>query len=452
MFGHCGRRIERCNFAASWLRTRDIPGIIGEHACLEVFMRHAKKMGIRIASLLFATGLVGASAIIGCGSEVSGGGDTSSSSGSSGSGSGSSSGGAMCGEFSTPMRSCYTLEQIEYQINNPFPGGDVDPDAGTDAGPDGGGVMLTECPEPSVVQNGCCNKGVAGPEIEGDLCCYWFCEGACCGRAFTIDGHARVADTTLRDDWCAAWSADANDLDEVTKRALADAWRADAQMEHASVASFARFTLELLALGAPADIVAASQSASLDEVEHARLCFALASRFSGQAQGPGPLDMAGALRVTSLAECAGWTVIEGCIGETIAALTARAQLDVAQDEDARRALVRIAEDEEAHAALAWRFVAWALSVGGAPVRAAVAQAFDEGMRQVGAHRNAEVPGIDEAAWRHFGRLLPSEMDGVALAALEEAIAPNARLLLEQAGRLSAKSADQALSASSNTFA
>lgn len=323
---------------------------------------------------------------------------------------------------------------MENALNFP-PGEPFDPDAGP---PDGGYIMFTECPDPSMARDGCCNSGVAGPEIEGDLCCYYFCDGPCCGRAFTIDGHARVADTTERADWCAEWSVQTNDIDDVTRGALADAWRADAQMEHASVASFARFTLELLALGAPADLVAASQSASLDEVEHARLCFALASRFSGQAHGPGPLDMAGALRGTSLAECAGFAVIEGCIGETIAALTARAQLDVAKDEDARRALLRIAEDEEAHAALAWRFVAWALSAGGAPVRAAVAQAFDEGMRKARAHRNAEVVGIDEVAWRHFGRLTAAEMDRVTADALEEAIAPNVRLLLEKRATLSDK--------------
>jgi hypothetical protein len=152
--------------------------------------------------------------------------------------------------------------------------------------------------------------------------------------------------------------------------------------------------------------------------------------------------MAGALRGTSLAECAGWTVIEGCIGETIAALTARAQVDVAEDEDVRKVLLRIAEDEERHAALAWRFVAWALSTGDEPVRLAVAQAFDEGMRQVRGYRNAEVPGINEIAWHHFGRLTGNEMDGVALQAVNEAILPNvAMLLMDKPNFLSDKRPD-----------
>lgn len=400
-------------------------------------MHHAKQMGLRIAALLFAAGFVSVTSVMGCSGEVTnssgsagnGGNGGNGTSASSTSSNGSTSGGATCPTGNAPSRQCFTLDQIENQINNPFPGGDVGADGGTDAGPADGGVMLTECPEPSMVMNGCCNKAVSGPEMDGDLCCYYFCEGACCGRPFTIDGHARLADTMDRNDWCTDWSALTNELDEATKDALYAVWRADAQMEHASVASFARFTLQLLALGAPADVVMASQSASLDEVEHARLCFALASRFAGRAIGPTALDMASALPPTTLAECAGWTVIEGCIGETIAALTARAQLEWAQDEDTRAALLRIAEDEEKHAAVAWRFVAWALSIGDTSVQHAVEQAFAQGVRQVREHRNAVVSGIDEHAWHHFGRLSANEMDRVAWQALDEAIVPNVALLM-----------------------
>lgn len=421
-------------------------------------MQHAKQFGIRLATVLFATGFLSAATVIGCGTSVEIGGGGSGNSGNSGgggsggsngstssSGNGSTSGAPMCSFGGVPQRQCFTLDQIENQINNPFPGGEVGVDGGTDAGPDGGGVMLTECPEPSIVRDGCCNAGVSGPEIEGDLCCYYFCTGACCGRAFTIEGQARVAETMAREDWCVNDSTAPNDLDDITRSALAEAWRTDAQMEHASIASFARFTLELLALGAPADLISSSQSASLEEVQHARLCFALASRFSGRAIGPGPLDMTHALRENSLAECAGWTVIEGCIGETIAALTARAQLDVAEDEETRRALSQIAEDEERHAALAWRFVAWALSTGGASVRASVQQAFAEGMQQVRAHRNAEMPSIDESLWHRFGRLTGREMDKVSELALTDAILPNVAILL-------ATPTNQVATASSNTFA
>src|SRR5262249_14490654 len=60
------------------------------------------------------------------------------------------------------------------------------------------------CAEAPQVQNSCCNPAIAGPIGEEDQCCYWFCEGACCGRPFVVEGTARVARVTERSDWGAA--------------------------------------------------------------------------------------------------------------------------------------------------------------------------------------------------------------------------------------------------------
>ncbi|MFT3766614.1 MAG: ferritin-like domain-containing protein [Minicystis sp.] len=286
------------------------------------------------------------------------------------------------------------------------------------------------CPAASQVEDGCCNPAMAGPFEKDGQCCYWFCDGTCCGRPFTVAGHARVAGVMERADWSAKEQAGPVALDPRSRAAIVEAWIADAQMEHASVASFARFTLELLALGAPADLVADSQRASLDEVEHARLCFGIAARLGERSFGPAPLDLAGALRGGSLAESAACAVREGCIGETLASLMARAQLDHAKDEGVRRALARIADDEEAHAALAWRFVAWAIALGGEPVRAAVTEAFADGARQMRAQQAAPIAdGVDEASWHRFGRLTPAEADAVTTTALDDVIAPCADMLL-----------------------
>ncbi|MFZ5897429.1 MAG: hypothetical protein ACOY0T_40625 [Myxococcota bacterium] len=72
------------------------------------------------------------------------------------------------------------------------------------------------------------------------------------------------------------------------RNALSDEWARAACFEHASIASFNRFSLELLALGAPGDLVERANRAALDEVRHARLCFALASVYAGDDFGPGP--------------------------------------------------------------------------------------------------------------------------------------------------------------------
>jgi len=283
-----------------------------------------------------------------------------------------------------------------------------------------------------LVQNTCCNPAAAGPTKKNGECCYVFCEGACCGRPFVVEGRTRVANDTRRADWlrseklAIATPSDlgAEDLDEPTRAALARAWLRDARMEHASIASFARFTLELLAVGAPADLVARAQRAGFDEVVHAELCFSMATRYSGEPLGPGCLDVSGAMPNLSLAECAADAVREGCIGETIAALMAREQSAVATDPDAARTLEHIASDEARHAELAWSFVRWALATGGSEVRQRVELAFRQGV----AAARSEIPvadaqGVNARAWRRHGRLDDQEARAVLLAALDEIVEP-----------------------------
>jgi hypothetical protein len=152
-------------------------------------------------------------------------------------------------------------------------------------------------------------------------------------RPFLVGSSMRSARSEVRDDWTAA-HPDADDaaLDAVTKRELARAWLADALEEHASIAAFARFTMLMLSVGAPPELVVASQRASIDEVAHARDCFALAQRYGASAAGPGELDVHDALGPMSLADLAALTAEEGCVGETLAT----EQLERAVDPGARR--------------------------------------------------------------------------------------------------------------------
>ncbi len=139
---------------------------------------------------------------------------------------------------------------------------------------------------------------------------------------------------------------------------LARVWLDDARLEHASVAAFARATIELMAVGAPADLIAAHQRAALDEIEHARLCFALGSAYAGEPVEPGPLP-ALAPRAPDLERLARDTFVEGCVGETISALAAARAARGAE----RGVWRRLATDEADHAALAWRTLAWLVSRG-----------------------------------------------------------------------------------------
>jgi hypothetical protein len=240
------------------------------------------------------------------------------------------------------------------------------------------------------------------------------------GRPFVVDDEVRTAAVVGRDDWCEAIAVEA--VPAATRARLAEAWARDGAYEHASVASFARFVLELLAVGAPPELVLAGQAALADEVRHARACFGLASAYAGTPVGPGPLAVEGSLAgPCDLAALAGATAVEGCINETIAALVASTAAELADDPAVRSRLTAIAADERRHAALAWRTVAWALGRGDAAVREAVARAF------------ACAPTVDDDAGEDgleaHGRLSRRARVAVARVAWRDIIAPQAAALL-----------------------
>ena len=183
-----------------------------------------------------------------------------------------------------------------------------------------------------------------------------------CGRPFLVDEAPRFADVTPRTDWLdLSLAPSLAGLSPLKRAELAAHWSRLGQMEHASIAAFARFNLQLLALGAPSDLVEACNQALIDETAHAKLCFAFASAYAGTKLGPGKLDMSHCFEETTLLSVTQLVVSEGCIGETVAALEALEDADRATDPVVKNALLCIAHDERNHAELAYLFVRWALT-------------------------------------------------------------------------------------------
>jgi hypothetical protein len=183
-----------------------------------------------------------------------------------------------------------------------------------------------------------------------------------CGRPFLIDGETRRADCEERADWLDADVVPMRlaALDAGERSALATYFTELALMEHASIAAFARFSLELVALGAPSDLVMDAALAMTDETRHAELAFALASVYAGAPRGPGRLCVDGALERPTLESVLENVLFEGCIGETVAAAEAQELARSSSDPVVRDVFATIARDEARHAALAYRFVSWAL--------------------------------------------------------------------------------------------
>lgn len=209
-------------------------------------------------------------------------------------------------------------------------------------------------------------------------CCYTWVTPCPGGRAFRdATGTPSVARTIERADWSAAIGALATaHLSDEARAALADHWTREAAFEHASIASFAQLTLDLLSVGAPPDLLEATQRATLDEIEHARITFALATAYGARPVGPAALA---ALPGTSrtLAALARSTFIDACVGESVASAALAEASRASTDAILGGLLATMSSDEERHAELAWRIVAWALRTGGAEVALALGHAKDE---------------------------------------------------------------------------
>ncbi len=218
----------------------------------------------------------------------------------------------------------------------------------------------------------------------------------------------------------AAWIDDltpeVNPLDAATRDALAHAWRDDAFAEHASIGAFTRVAMQLLAVGAPPELVEGAHRAALDEVRHAKLCFTLASLYGARWEAPGALSP-DAIRgaVCELPVIAREALLEGCLGEGVAAALARDAAEHCDDVAVKSALTAIADDEARHRDLAWKILGWCLDTGGDRVADAVADA----LRALSAAEFAlELPaGVDRAVWVSCGRVDPARAE-----ALHEAVA------------------------------
>lgn len=212
--------------------------------------------------------------------------------------------------------------------------------------------------------------------------------------------------------------------EEVARR-----WARAAQYEHASIASFARLSMQLMAIGAPPELLDAAHCAARDEIRHAKLSFAVASAYAGRGLGPGPLPIvADALGPVDFVSVVRANVVDGCVGETVAAFEAEAQRDGVGHPALARCLDVIAEDEAKHAELAYQIVGWALAERPSEARDAVREGFAAGLARY--RLTGEPAGVEASEpWLAQHGLLDGTTRRLARArALREAIEPAAREL------------------------
>jgi hypothetical protein len=221
-------------------------------------------------------------------------------------------------------------------------------------------------------------------------------------------------------EWTAHVAPETSGLAEEDKAELARSWLLEARFEHASIAAFSGLSLDLMALGAPPRLVELAHRAALDEIVHARLCFALASGYAAREIGPGAFaDARTRARAGSEREEIDRLAVEslrdGCLNEGFAAALAARALPEAKDEAVRTTLALIARDEARHVELAWSVLEWTLARGAGP---AVERLVESGM-PTGPSLESAVP--DRDALVAHGRLGRARLEELFLLVREQVI-------------------------------
>ncbi|MDI3288038.1 ferritin-like domain-containing protein [Polyangium sp. 15x6] len=398
---------------------------------MDVSLIFRKKLAQRVAAALGVT-LAAPVAFVGCGAKVVVDSETTGTGGAGGTGSSSDVSSSTGPETSssTGPAACEggTGEVTSFLACIPS---DVSPSCPT-----------AEGAYPSIAQSldfcSCLHSVDVGPKPDpsgNGLCCYDVTIELVCavGRPLLAeDGPAIAPVEAARRGWSEEPLApNVEGLSADAREALAERWIRDGLFEHASVAAFSRLALALLAHGADESLVRAAHEAALDEVRHARLSLSLAAAYRGAPLAPRGLPEALSLPLgEGLVELAVSTVVEGAVGETLAAVLASEQAERASDPAVRQVLTGIAEDESRHAELAFRVLAFAIAAGGAPVRDAVAQAFhDAAARLPPPPPEPPLPADVAAAHGHVPR---GDARAAFVRAMDDVVLPLGRALVEAA--------------------
>lgn len=264
--------------------------------------------------------------------------------------------------------------------------------------------------------------------------------GGAWGRPLRIRGRVRHPELRRGEDWTRGARPDATGLDADTRAALEALWLHDAQKEHASVPAFARVAWMLTAVGASAELLERTLRAAAEELEHTRLCFALAAGYGGRTHAVLPmpellLDGALEVRGNALVHLLTESVKDGCLLEDYNADVAAACARVCREPVTRDVLERIAVEERSHAELSWSIVEFCLARGGTDVRASLLDARDALVRYerptaVAGDKRALVERADPTQMRAHGRLPDAEWAAIYAQTLERTVA-RIDLLLER---------------------
>jgi hypothetical protein len=266
-------------------------------------------------------------------------------------------------------------------------------------------TILPEVREPRarIALRAAMNAALAGFGLWGMFMAFMATINFSRGRQLRQLGRVLLPDLQPRSDWSTPPLA--LETTEESPAGLADQWRENAKTEHASVAAFARLTLDLMALGAPPALIAAANQDAIDEIRHTELCFAIARALDGKSIGPDAFPQAQRVatlprsRTLALAKLAVDSLVDGALHEGVSARVIGKLARRCEVPGIREALKEIAADEGWHAAHGWAVVRWCVEEGGRPVLAALLGALRTLPQTMDPTRTAPA---EDGSWERWG--------------------------------------------------
>lgn len=252
--------------------------------------------------------------------------------------------------------------------------------------------------------------------------------GLAWGRPLRVAG--RIVKPSLRsgNEWAQGDTPDCSGLNGPTRRALEALWLHDAKKEHASVPAFSRIGWQLAALAAPPELLRDVCLATLQEIEHARKCFALAAGFGGNAQTvipmPEMLDESFQIVGNPYVHLAVESLSDGCMLEGFNADTAQHSALICRDPASLKLIRQIAREERSHAELSWRILQFCHRHSPQDVAAAVLVEMEKlaAAARPTATSSEHLPLVlqaDPQALLNYGRLPDAQFDALWTARMKD---------------------------------
>jgi hypothetical protein len=215
-------------------------------------------------------------------------------------------------------------------------------------------------------------------------------------------------------------------LSAAERARLAETWTRRSAAEYLAVSTFAVLAIDLVAAGAPADVLSLCMRAGIDEVRHAELCLRMIEIYGGKRvmPPPGMSSLPDDPERPKLFQALANTMLVSCVSETYATTVLTATRDLTTDPVAHAVLTSIYSDEVMHARLGWSYLRYALEKGGPAAVEAAAKMVPIALRGVAnvVERERPVGEVTDAVRAH-GLMTPAEERVIYSSCVREVLVP-----------------------------